>query len=49
MKEYFVVNLLNGIVTVIIAKNILSAIRKGQIYFSEPNRGKVPVTLLNRR
>tara|TARA_R100000963_G_scaffold34313_1_gene27749 strand:- start:171 stop:314 length:144 start_codon:yes stop_codon:yes gene_type:complete len=47
MKKYKVVNLLNGIVTIIIAKGLLDAIRKGQKYFSEPNRGKVPVQVIN--
>lgn len=47
MIEYKIVNLLSGIVTIIIAKNVFDAIRRGQSYFSEPNRNKVPVKVLN--
>ena len=47
MKEFIIVNLLNGIITIVIAKSVLEAIKKGQRYFSEPNRNKVPVQVLN--
>ena len=47
MKQYKVINVLNGIVTIVVAKGLLDAIRKGQMYFSEPNRNKVPVEVLN--
>ena len=47
MKDFLVVNLLNGIVTMIVAKSVLDAKRKGQIYFTEPNRRKVAVQVLN--
>lgn len=47
MKEYIVVNILTGIVTIVVAKGVLDALKKGQIHFSEPNRNKVPVRLYN--
>ena len=43
MKEFKIVNLLTGLVTIIVADNVYSALKKGQIYFSEPNRKLVPV------
>ena len=46
MSEYKVVNLLNGMVTIVIAKNVYSAIKKGQKESSEPNRAKVPVQVI---
>jgi len=42
-----IVNLLNGLVTIVIAKNVFEAIKKGQKEFSEPNRRNVPVQVLN--
>lgn len=45
--EYKIVNLLNGIVTIVIANNVYQAIKKGQKEFSEPNRTNVPVQVLN--
>ena len=47
MNKYYVKSMLSGLVTVIIAKSSIEAIKKGQRFFSEPNRNKVPVTLLN--
>jgi len=47
MKEYMIINLLSGIITIVIAKSVFDAIRKGQSYFSEPNRNKIPVQVLN--
>tara|TARA_R100000995_G_C3418032_1_gene92561 strand:- start:303 stop:446 length:144 start_codon:yes stop_codon:yes gene_type:complete len=45
--EYKIVNLLNGIITIVIAKNVFEAIKEGQKEFSEPNRANVPVQVLN--
>tara|TARA_A100001201_G_scaffold107236_2_gene91729 strand:+ start:899 stop:1042 length:144 start_codon:yes stop_codon:yes gene_type:complete len=45
--KFKVVNLLNGLVTVVIAKNVFEAIKKGQKEFNEPNRRNVPVQVLN--
>ena len=45
--KYKVINLLNGAVTIVIAKGLLDAIRKGQNHFTEPNRNKIPVQVLN--
>ena len=45
--KYKVINLLNGAVTIVIAKGLIDAIRKGQNHFTEPNRNKVPVQVLN--
>ena len=42
-----IINLLSGIITIVIAKSVFDAIRKGQNYFSEPNRNKIPVQVLN--
>tara|TARA_R100000152_G_C6774889_1_gene202928 strand:- start:1396 stop:1539 length:144 start_codon:yes stop_codon:yes gene_type:complete len=47
MKEYYVKSMLSGLVTIVIATSSLQAIKKGQRFFSEPNRNKVPVRLLN--
>ena len=44
--KYKIVNLLNGAVTVVVAKSYVSAIKKGRRYFSEPNRTKVPVQVI---
>ena len=46
MKEYIIVNLLSGIITIIVAKSVTQAIKKGQSYFSEPNRNIVPVEVV---
>mgnify|MGYP003148858177 CR=1 FL=1 len=45
--KYKVINLLNGAVTVIIAKNLYQASRRGKRYFSEPNRDKIPVQIVS--
>ena len=45
--KYKVINLLNGMITIVIANSLLEAIRKGHSYFSEPNRNKVPVQVFN--
>ena len=45
--KYKVINLLSGIVTVVVANNVYSAIKKGQMHFSEPNRKTVPVQVVN--
>ena len=47
MKEYYIKSILTGSVTLIVAKNLYSAIKKGREYFSEPNRNKAPVRVLN--
>ena len=47
MKEYLIINLLNGAITIVFAKSLLQAINRGQLYFSEPNRTKVPVQAFN--
>ena len=45
--KFKVINLLNGAVTVVVAKSYVSALKKGRDYFSEPNRNKVPVQAFN--
>ena len=47
MDEYRVVNLLNGMVTIVVAKGVLEAMKKGQKYFTEPNRNTARVQVLN--
>ena len=47
MVTFKIVNLLNGIITIVIAKNVFEAIKEGQKEFSEPNRRNVPVQVLN--
>ena len=47
MKEFRVVNLFSGMVTVVIAKSILDAIKEGQKHFTEPNSPKAIVRVLN--
>ena len=47
MIEYKVINLLTGVVTIVVANSIYQAIRRGKRYFTEPNRNKVPVQVLN--
>lgn len=47
VKDFIVVNLLNGMVTVVVAKSVLDAVKQGQKYFTEPNRRKVSVQVLN--
>jgi hypothetical protein len=44
--KYKIVNLLSGMVTIVIAKGVYDALKKGQNYFSEPNRPKVPVQVI---
>lgn len=46
MKEYKIINLLTGMITIVVAKSIFSAIKKGQEYFSEPNRNTTPVQIM---
>ena len=45
--KYYVKSMLSGLVVVIVAKSDRQAMKKGQRYFSEPNRAKIPVMLLN--
>lgn len=45
--KYKVINLLSGAVTIVIAKGLIDAIRKGQNHFTEPNGNKVQVQVLN--
>ena len=45
--KFKIINLLNGAVTVVVAKSYVSALKKGRDYFSEPNRNKVPVQAFN--
>jgi hypothetical protein len=47
MKEYIIVNLLSGIITIVVAKSLIEAIRKGQKYFSGACKRRVPVQVLN--
>ena len=47
MKEYCVVNLLSGLITIVIAKNVIDAMKKGQKHFTEPNSPKAIVRVLN--
>ena len=47
MEEFRVVNLFNGMVTIVVASNVLDAIKQGQEYFTEPNRPKAIVRVLN--
>ena len=47
MKEYRVVNLLSGMLTIVIAKSVIGAMKKGQKYFTEPNRTIARVQVLN--
>ena len=47
MKEYRIVNLFSGMVTIVVAKSILDAIKQGQKHFTEPNRPKAIVRVLN--
>ena len=47
MGEYRVVNLMNGMVTIVVAKGVLDAIKKGQKHFTEPNRSIAKVQVLN--
>jgi ABC-type amino acid transport substrate-binding protein len=37
MNEYIVINLFNGIVTLIVASNIVDATHKAKDYFTEPD------------
>ena len=45
--KYYVKSMLSGLVVVIVAKSDRQAMKRGQRYFSEPNRTKTPVILLN--
>lgn len=45
-KRYNVKSMLSGLVVVITATSDISAIRKGQKYFSEPNRQPVSVRIV---
>ena len=47
MDEYRVANLLNGMVTIVVANNVLDAMKKGQKYFTEPNRSIARVQVIN--
>ena len=47
MSEFRVVNLISGMVTIVVAKSVLDAIKKGQKHFTEPNRPKAIVRVLN--
>ena len=46
MNKYKIVNLLNGAVTIVVANSYVSALKRGRMYFSEPNRTKVPVQVI---
>jgi len=45
--EYRVANLLNGMVTIVVANSVLDAMKKGQKYFTEPNRSVAKVQVIN--
>ena len=45
-KRYNVKSMLSGLVIVITASGKISAIKKGQKYFSEPNRTITPVRII---
>jgi hypothetical protein len=47
VEEYRVVNLLSGMITIVIAKGVIDAMKKGQKYFTEPNRTIARVQVLN--
>lgn len=47
MNRYNVKSMLSGLVIVIIASGKISAIKKGQKYFSEPNRATIPVRIVS--
>ena len=46
-KGYKVINLANGLITMVIANSLIEATRKGQRYFTEPNRPIARVQVLN--
>ena len=46
-KGYVVVNLANGLITLVVAKSLIEATKKGQKYFTEPNRPIARVQVLN--
>ena len=46
-KGYRVINLANGLITMVIANSLIEATRKGQSYFTEPNRPIARVQVLN--
>ena len=47
MEEFRVVNLFSGMVTIVVASNVLDAIKEGQKHFTEPNRSTARVQVLN--
>ena len=47
MSEFRVVNLISGMVTIVVAKSVLDAMKKGQKHFTEPNRSTARVQVLN--
>ena len=47
MDEYRIVNLLNGMITIVIANSVIDAMKKGQKHFTEPNRRVASVQVLN--
>ena len=47
MSRYYVKSILSGAVTVVVARNVYDAVKKGSKYFSEPNRPNVPVRVLS--
>ena len=47
MEEFRVVNLFSGMVTIVVASNVLDAIKQGQKHFTEPNRPNAIVRILN--
>ena len=44
--KYKIVNLLSGMLTIVIPDNVYSALKKGQKYFTEPNRPVTPVQVI---
>ena len=46
-RGYKVINLANGLITMVIANSLIEATRKGQKYFTEPNRPTARVQVLN--
>ncbi len=44
---YKVINMLNGAVIIVDARNKYRAMSKGRKHFSEPNRTKIPVQVFN--
>ena len=48
MKKYIVINLFNGIVTLIVASNIVDATHKAKEYFTEPSRPVAMVEIVGK-